>query len=148
VGYHQSADQKVKKIDCLDDLKFQGMHLHKHQYTQIKSAAFTLTAADNGKIILCDTTLVITLPSTGAAYGPFIIVNYGEEAAATGISDVRITINPATADKIQGCGITALANKDLVNTLATAKKGDYIKIFYGGTTAWSVGEMRGTWARE
>ena len=147
MGYHQCADLKPKKIDCLDDLQFQGMHLHKKTFKQILTAAtLTMDAQDNGKVVLCEVTTVITLPSTGTAYGPFIFVNYGEETA--GISDVQISISPAAADKLQGVDLTAVANKDLVNTLATAKRGDYVKIAYGGALAWSVVEMRGVWARQ
>lgn len=146
MGYHQCADIKVNKIDCEDDLKFQGMHIHKHQFTEIKSAAFTADINDNGKVFLIDTTAVITLPAVASQYGPYIFVNYGEETA--GISDVQISVSPNTNDRISGCDLATTENKDVINTLATAKKGDYIKIVYGSATGWSIAEMRGTWAIE
>lgn len=143
MGYHQCADLKPNKIDCLDDLQFQGVHLHKHAFKEILTAAtLTVDAQDNGKVILCEVTTVITLPSTGTGYGPFIFVNY----AADGVA--QISIDPAAGDKIAGCDLTATDDKDLINTLATAKRGDYVVIVYGGTTGWSIAEMRGTWARE
>ena len=148
---YQPANIKLKKIDCLDDLKFQGMHLHKHAFTEILTAAtLTLDANDNGKVILCEVTTVITLPAIGSGeVGPYTLVNYGEEGVVTaGISDVQITVDPATADRITGCDITGLENKDMVNTLATAKKGDLLKLTYGGGIGWSIVEMRGTWTRE
>jgi len=144
---HQSANQKVKKIDCLDDLKFQGMHLHKHAFTEILTAAtLTLDAEDDGKVILCEVTTVITLPAVGITFGPFTLVNYGEET--DGISDVQISVSPNSNDLINGCDITASDDHDIINTLATAKKGDLITIDYAGTTGWKITRMRGTWARE
>jgi len=144
----QPANMKVKKIDCLDDLKFQGMHLHKHQFTEIlPDATLTCDANDNGKVILCEVTTVITLPAIGSSeMGPYTFVNYGEET--DGISDVQITISPNANDRITGCDITGAENKDMVNTLATAKKGDLLKLAYGGAAGWSVVEMIGTWTRE
>lgn len=146
MGFHQPANIQLEKIDCLDDLGFQGLHLHKNDFTEILSAADTMTAADNGKVILCDTTLVITLPTAGADKGPYTFVNYGEET--DGISDVQISISPGGSCSITGCDVDAQANKDLINTEATAKKGDYIKLRYAGANTWAIVGMRGTWARE
>jgi len=146
VGYHQCADIKPNKIDCLDSLQFQGLHLHKKQFTEIKSAAFTLDINDNGKVFLIDTTAVITLPAVASQYGPYIFVNYGEETS--GVSDVQISISPNSNDRISGCDLSTNEDKDVINTLATAARGDYIKIVYGSSTGWSIAEMRGTWAIE
>ncbi|MCK4384655.1 MAG: hypothetical protein KAW52_00185 [candidate division Zixibacteria bacterium] len=147
MGYHQSADQKLNKIDCLDLLQFQGLHLHKHAFTEALAAAtLTVDAEDDGKIFLCSITTVITLPSVGVTYGPFTFVNYGDET--DGISDVQISISPAAADLINGCDISAEDNHDIINTLATAKRGDLITIDYAGATGWKITRMRGTWAKE
>lgn len=147
MGFHQSADQKVKKIDCLDLLQFQGLHLGKRHFTEIVSTAFTCDAQDNGKVFLCDVTLVITLPAIGSnEMGPYVFVNYGDETDK--VSDVQISLSPNSSDRITGCDITATENKDLINTLATARRGDYVKLVYGGATGWSIEEMVGTWARE
>ena len=146
MGYHQCADIKPNKIDCLDSLQFQGLHLHKHACVEILSAADTMDAADDGKFLLIDTTAIITLPAVAAGYGPYTFVNYGEETA--GISDVLITISPNASDAIQGGGLTAVNNKDLINTLATAKRGDYVTVIYGGANKWSIVEMAGVWAKQ
>lgn len=142
----QPANIKPKRIDCLDRLQFQGLHFHKHAFTEIISTGFTLDINDNGKILLIDTSAIITLPAVATQYGPYILVNYGEETA--GISDVQITLAPNSNDRITGCDITALEDKDIVNTLATAKRGDYIKIVYGSATGWSIAEMGGVWTRQ
>ncbi len=144
----QPANIKPKKIDCLDLLQFQGLHFHKHAFTEIISAAFTLDINDNGKILLIDTTGIFTLPAVNTKYGPYTFVNYGEEAAATGISDVQITIAPNSNDRMSGCDITALEDKDIVNTLATAKRGDYITLAYGDGDGWSIVAMGGVWTRQ
>ena len=148
MGYHQSADQKVKKIDCLDSLQFQGLHLSKRHFTEIlPDATLTLDINDNGKIILCSVTTVITLPAIGSGgLGPYTLVNYGVETDK--VSDVQITIAPNSADRISGCDISATEDKDIVNTLATARRGDYIKLAWGATAGWTITEMVGTWARE
>ena len=142
----QPANIKPKRIDCLDRLQFQGLHFHKHAFTEILSAAVTMDADDNGKIILVDTTSIFTLPAVGTKYGPYTFVNYGVETA--GISDVEITIAPNSNDRITGCDITGAEDKDMVNTLATAKRGDYITLAYGDGDGWSVVAMGGVWTRE
>lgn len=148
MGYHQCADIKVKKIDCVDSLQYQGLHLHKHACVEILSAADTMDAADDGKVLLIDTTAVITLPAVALGYGPYTFVNCGEEHKTTGISDVLITISPNSSDAIQGGGLSAVNNKDLINTLATAKRGDYVTVMYGGATKWSIVAMGGVWAKQ
>ena len=40
-------------------------------------------------------------------------------------------------------------NKDLINTKATSKQGDYVVLSsLGATDAWLVTEARGVWAKE
>lgn len=148
MGYHQCADIKPKKIDCLDDLKFQGMHLHKHQFIEhLAAATLTCDINDNGKVFLVSLTSVITLPAIGSGeMGPYTFVNYGDETDE--ISDVQISVSPNSNDRISGCDLSTNENKDVINTLATARRGDYIKIQYGGANGWSISEMRGTWAIE
>ena len=148
MGFHQSADQKINKVDILDSLQFQGLHLHKKNFTEMLSASTkTLDINDNGKVILVNVTSVITLPAIGSSeMGPYILVNYGVETA--GISDVQISVSPNSSDRITGCDLATTENKDVINTLATAKRGDYLKIQYGGANGWSIVEMRGTWAIE
>ena len=107
-----------------------------------KSADYTAAATDSGKVIYVDTDAkVITLPSTAA--GLCITV---ENAGADGA--VGISVSPAAADKIMGVGLTAADNKDLINTKATAKKGDRVVLVGDGVDGWYVHELIGTWARE
>ena len=149
MGYHQCADLKPKKIDCLDDLQFQGMHLHKHAFKEllIASTKGSIDAEDNGKVFLVEVDCVITLPAIGTGgVGPYTFVNYGKEDKDTGISDVQISIDPNSSDYIAGCDLTATNDTDLINTAATAKRGDYLVLVYGGANGWNIAAMRGVWA--
>lgn len=102
----------------------------------------TLDALDTGKVMEVDTDAVkITLPST--AVGLFYhIRNVGGDGV------VEILVDPAAADKIMGPDIGGVDNKDLINTKATQKKGDYVTLFGDGSLGWYVTDINGTWAAE
>lgn len=107
-----------------------------------KSANYTVDATDNGTTIFVDTdAVVITLPAVGGISGVTVvnIAAYGQAG---------VSVSPNAADMIEGPGITAADNKDIVNTKATARRGDYIRINDGDANGWSIVAMRGTWARE
>jgi len=143
----QPANQRIKKIDCLDSLQFQGLHLSKRHKTEALGAATkTVDVQDSGKIFLVNVTSVITLPSVGSTMGPFTFVNDGDET--DDVSDVQITISPAALDGLYGPDIAFADDKDYVNTLATARKGDYVRIEYADSTGWRIAETVGTWAIE
>ncbi len=99
----------------------------------ITDVGYTINVTADGK--------VITLPSTVVGYA-FTVVNDMADGACA------VTISPAAADLIAGVGFTAADNKDIVNTKATAKKGDYVKLLGDGANGWFVLEMVGIWARE
>lgn len=148
MGYHQCADIKPNKIDCLDSLQFQGLHLSKRHFTEALAAStLTCDINDNGKVFLCSITTVITLPAIGSGeMGPYTFVNYGVETS--NVSDVQISVSPNANDRISGCDLATNENKDVINTLATARRGDYLTVQYGGANGWSIAEMVGTWAIE
>lgn len=116
--------------------------------------AKTLALADNGVVqnVIADG-ITITLPATTAG-ACFVIRNGGAPAssglgAATGSDgSVLVTVAPNSADKIQGLGFSAADNKAALNTKATARVGDYIKLVGDGTDGWNVLEARGVWARQ
>lgn len=125
-----------------DNLEYGRELKHHYQVTQTKSANYTMTAADSGYVTYIDTdAITITLPATAAGLS-YTFVNAGPDAG------VALTLSPNAADKIQGCGLSAADNKDLINTKATARKGDLVRIVGDGTDGWIIQEMRGTWARE
>lgn len=117
----------------------------------IVTADLTLTDADSGKVLLIGTdALTITLPATKLGC-EFTFINIG--AAGNNI----ITISPVAADGIAGT-ITLAASVvtrvgtvdvDLVNTKATATKGNAVKIVGTGVTgtgAWYILNSTGIWA--
>lgn len=112
--------------------------------SQTKSANYTMTEADSGKTTYIDTDgVVITLPAAGAGiFYNYRFVNVGEDG------QVGFSISPNAADKIMGIGLTSADNKDLINTKATAKKGDTVEIFGDGVNGWIVSYAAGQFDRE
>ena len=59
-----------------------------------------------------------------------------------------MTISPNASDGILYVG-GLVDDKDLINTQATSKVGDYVKIASLNSTAhWTVVEAQGVWAKE
>ncbi len=101
------------------------------------------TTSDNGdcgKTFLVNVTSTITLPAI-AIGNTFTYVNNGEDGK------VQITLSPQAVDGISWVG-SATDDKDLINTLATAKKGDFVTIAaLDQTAAWQVVASSGIWAK-
>lgn len=125
-----------------DALNFQDPYGDRTKRETI-SANKTLDAEDTGKVFFVDTdAVVITLPAIADGLGGVKIVNIGP------FNTIAVTISPAAADMILGPDITGADNKDLINTKATAKRGDYVVLDLGDADGYVVTEMVGTWARE
>jgi hypothetical protein len=106
------------------------------------SAHLTLDIEDNGKLFWVDTDAkVITLPAVATAVH-CTIVNGG--AAGT----VLVAVSPDANDKIQGPNLPGTNNKDLLNTKATARRGDFVQLTAGNADGPFVSALRGTWATE
>jgi hypothetical protein len=114
------------------------------------TANTNLLAAHSGKTIACATNgVVFTLPATVAGYR-YKILNTGADGAA------GITVSPNASDKIMGAFdngavkvvMSGTNNKDVVNTQATAKKGDYIVLVGDGTDGWYIEDATGVWTEE
>ena len=104
--------------------------------------AKTLVATDTGKLFFVVATAVITLPATATAGQTIALVNGGADGA------VQISVDPQALDKVMGPGLAGTDNKDLINTLATARRGDYVVLTAGHADGWTVNFMRGAWATE
>ncbi len=103
----------------------------------------TLDVEDSGKTFFVDTDAkTITLPAIAVSLRGVKIVNIGAYGA------VAVNVSPAAADLITGPDITAADDKDIINTKATAQRGDFLSIEEYGATGWVATEMVGTWARE
>ena len=109
---------------------------------ETKTSSATLTAADSGKTFVSATDgVVFTLPAIagGAVYK---FVNAAEDGTNT------LTISPNASDGIEYAG-SKTDDKDVINTKATSKQGDFIVIAsLSSTTHWSVTSVRGTFAKE
>ena len=102
----------------------------------------TLDAQDSGKLFYMTVDAkTVTLPAV-EGMDDFIIMNGGA------FGTIAVTVSPNAADMIEMRDITAADNKDLVNTKATACRGDYLLIGYADSNGWVVKKARGVWARE
>ena len=109
---------------------------------ETKTSSATLTAGDSGKTFVSATDgVVFTLPAI-AAGAVYKFVNAAEDGTNT------LTISPNASDGIEYAG-SKVDDKDVINTKATSKQGDFIVIAsLSSTTHWSVTSVRGTFAKE
>lgn len=106
------------------------------------SADTTLDATYNGKLVWVDTDAkTITLPAVAAGLDGVLIVNGGA------FGTVGFTVAPNASDSLFGPDITAADNKGIINTKATARRGDFLLIGGNDADGNSVLESRGTFAR-
>lgn len=108
-----------------------------------KTANYTVViSTDSGKTFIAELDgIVFTLPSI-AIGNTVTFVN----TAPDGTAD--LSISPAALDGITYDG-SSTDNKDLINTKATAKQGDFVTLAsLNGTAAWQVVAARGVWAKE
>jgi hypothetical protein len=85
--------------------------------------------------------IVYTLPSI-AVGNVVTFVNLALDGGA------KLSVSPAAADGVTYVG-SSTDNKDIINTKATAKYGDFITLAsLDGVVAWQVVAVRGIWAKE
>jgi hypothetical protein len=102
----------------------------------------TLDIQDNGKLFVVTVDAkIITMPAVATPVN-CVIMNGGAFGA------VAVNISPDAADKIQGPDLPGTNDKDLINTKATARRGDFVKLVTGDANGPIVSELRGTWATE
>lgn len=106
----------------------------------LSASTKTLDAQDTGKFIFVTETCVITLPATATACTDVALVCMAPYGTA------QISLSPAAADKIMGPDIAGTDDHDLINTLATAQRGDFCNISAGHADGYVVKWMVGTWA--
>ena len=97
---------------------------------------------DSGKTLLSNTKdVVFTLPSI-AVGNVYTFVNTGADGQN------NLTISPDSIDGILYLG-GLVDNKDLINTLATSKVGDYVTLAsLNSVVFWTVVDVQGVWAKE
>ena len=114
----------------------------------LAAATATLTKAQSGQKFVGAVDAVFTLPAVASMddKGIFYVFQPGTLSSGTGLS-----ISPNAADAIFGAGLTAVVNKDLINTGGTDAVGDEVRIEctgVPGTGAWKIVDMSGIWAKE
>ena len=107
-----------------------------------KSANYTVQNADSGKTFTSSTDgVVFTLPAISIGR-VFTFVNTGADGTNT------LTISPNASDGILYAG-SLTDDKDIINTKATSKVGDYIVCASLNSTAhWTVVAVQGIFAKE
>jgi len=107
-----------------------------------KTDDYTCLVTDSGAVFAIATDAkVFTLPSTAKGL-KYTFVNTGAAGAAL------LSISPAAADQIAAPSLAPVDNKDLLNTKATADKGDRVTIVGDGSAGWIVTDIQGVWAME
>jgi len=101
----------------------------------------TLDSEDSGKVFFVTADATITLPAV-ATPALCTIVNAGSYGG------VGVTISPNASDSLEGPDITAADDKDVVNTKATAQRGDLAVLGFVDAAGYAITQLRGTWARE
>ena len=111
--------------------------------TVAKEANYTVViTTDSGKTFTSKTDgTVFTLPAI-AIGNTITFVNTAENGTNT------LTISPAAVDGITYAG-SSTDNKDIINTKATSKQGDFVTLAsLDGVVAWQVVAVKGVWAKE
>lgn len=114
----------------------------------------TLAASDSGVVqnVIADG-ITITLPATVVGMVAIVrnggVTPTGAAAGATSDGTVLVTVAPNASDQIAGAQITAADNKALLNTKATSRVGDEVRLIADGTAGvgWNVESLKGIWAR-
>jgi hypothetical protein len=107
------------------------------------SANKTLDVQDTGKTFFVDTdAVVITMPTPATGLRKVRIVNIAPFGTAL------ISVNPDTGVKVMGPDIAGTNDKDLQNTKATQRRGDYVVLSDDIATGYLAHAIKGTWTTE
>ena len=108
-----------------------------------KDSNYTVViSTDSGKTFISKTTdVVFTLPAI-AVGNVYTFINTGADAQN------NLTVSPDGNDGILYLG-GLVDDKDVINTKATSKVGDYVTIAsLNSTVFWTVVDVQGVWAKE
>ena len=140
------ADRWIRKAPS----EFQGSLQHDQAPVPNYSNAITVTADTTlaynthaGRPVVATAATVFTLPAIGVVGQTFWVINGGPDGTL-------MTVSPNSNDKFlwDVAGAAGTNDKDIVNTAATAKKGDYVKLAFGSADGWIITELGGTWVDE
>lgn len=108
-------------------------------YETLAAGTKILDLEDSGKAIFCTVTTVVTLPATAVDLD-VMLVNVGPYGT------VQISADPEALDKIVGPDLTGADNTNILNTAATAQRGDYLKLKGGHADGYIIYGKKGIWA--
>ena len=110
----------------------------------LAAATQALTAAQSGQKFVGAVDAVFTLPAASAGTkGVWYEFECGALSSGTGLS-----VSPAAADHIRGNGLTSVDDKDLINSGASDRLGDMVRLYCDGIHGWVIEAVVGTWAKE
>lgn len=114
----------------------------------LAAATQVLTALQSGQKFVAAVDAVFTLPSAAVAgmAGVWYEFECGALSAGTGFA-----ISPNASDAIGGNGLGVVLDKDLINSGASDRLGDMVRIYctgVAGATAWRIESVIGTFAKE
>lgn len=150
-GHRNVLGDESIRVDDADgiqatDLESALEELSKHE-VNLAAATQTLTALLTGQKFVGAVDAVFTLPASAPALkGVWFEFECGALSSGTGLS-----ISPAAADAIGGNGLGVVVDKDLINSGASDRLGDMVRIYCTGATgatAWRIEAIIGTWAKE
>lgn len=108
------------------------------------SATKTFDAEDTGKLFCVDAAAdgdALTLPAVADGLQLTLL-------AVGAFGSTALTVSPDAADMIRGPDIDGAADKDLVLTKATQRRGDFVQLASLAADGYAVAAVRGTWVRE
>lgn len=117
---------------------------------ETKTANYTVLKSDNGKTFLSALdNMVFTLPEPENGL-EFTFINNATAGAA------KMNVSPVATNYIRGTFTLALSvvvklpvlDKDIINTKASAKKGDFVRLCADGSLGWIIMDSVGVWAAE
>lgn len=143
--YDNSGNLIMTLLDATREVAVaQGAILTHARKVNLAAATQTLTAAQSGQKFVGAVDAVFTLPAAAAATkGIWYEFETGALSAGTGLS-----ISPVAADHIRGNGLTSVDNKDLINSGASDRLGDMVRLYCDGVDGWVIEEIIGTFAKE
>lgn len=129
-------------------IKSGGLLTGGRKVVNLAAATQALTAAQCGQKFVAAADAIFTLPAAAGANmkGVWYEFECGAISVGTGFQ-----IAPAAADAIGGNGLTSVVNKKLINSGASDRLGDMVRIYCTGVTgtgAWMIEAIIGTFAKE
>lgn len=107
---------------------------------QTVTGDLTLDAQDSSKVLCVSATAVLAFP-TIEGMGNIRCLCCGA------FGTVQITADPEHGNMIELTDVAGVNDYAVINTLATARRGDYIDMDYSDANGWVITKKRGTWAK-